>query len=107
MPFTVSCPACDSRFLLGDDLFRRKVSGKVVTVKCRNCNAEISVDATEPATLPSHEPPARRARPAPPRPKHKEDDAVTATPVPATATPTPAAATVTPLPANALLSIWD
>jgi hypothetical protein len=90
MPFTVSCAACNSRFLLGDDLFRRKVSGKVVTVKCRNCEAEISVDATEPATLPSQEPPPRRARPAPPRPKHKEGEA-----------------TVTPLPAPALLSIWD
>jgi hypothetical protein len=89
MPFTVSCAACNSRFLLGDDLFRRKVSGKVVTVKCRTCEAEISVDATEPATLPSQEPP-RRARPAPPRPKHKEGEA-----------------TVTPLPAPALLSIWD
>jgi hypothetical protein len=90
MPFTVSCAACNSRFLLGDDLFRRKVSGKVVTVKCRNCEAEISVDATEPATLPSQEPPPRRAHPAPPRPKHKEGDA-----------------TSTPLPAPALLSIWD
>ena len=89
MPFTVSCAACNSRFLLGDDLFRRKVSGKVVTVKCRHCNAEISVDATEPVTLPSQEAP-RRARPAPPRPKRKEGDA-----------------TVTPLPADALLSIWD
>jgi hypothetical protein len=90
MPFTVSCAACNSRFLLGDDLFRRKVSGKVVTVRCRNCNAEISVDATEPATLPSQEPPPRRARPAPPRPKQNEGDAA-----------------ATPLPASALLSIWD
>jgi hypothetical protein len=69
MPFTVSCTACATRFLLGDDLFRRKVSGNVVTVKCRNCNAEISVDAREVDTMPSQEPP-RRA-PAPPRPKEK------------------------------------
>ncbi|HEY1534333.1 MAG TPA: hypothetical protein VGF76_09950, partial [Polyangiaceae bacterium] len=69
MPFTVSCTACSTRFLLGDDLFRRKVSGNVVTVKCRNCNAEISVDAREVDTMPSHEPP-RRA-PMPPRPKEK------------------------------------
>jgi hypothetical protein len=114
MPFTVSCAACDSRFLLGDDLFRRKVSGKVVTVKCRNCNAEISVDATEPATLPSHEPP-KRARPAPPRPKHREGETATGTPLPiatatATGTPLPAggiSGTSTPLPAGASFSIWD
>jgi hypothetical protein len=115
MPFTVSCAACDSRFLLGDDLFRRKVSGKVVTVRCRKCNAEISVDATEPATLPSQEEPPRRPRPSPPRPKQS----ATGTPLPATGTPLPAAgtplplprqapsATVTPLPTDALLSIWD
>jgi len=136
MAFTVSCAACNSRFLLGDDLFRRKVSGKVVTVKCRTCNAEISVDATEPPTLPSHEAPAPpRAHPAPPRPKHKEGGATgtplphgtatgtplpkptaTGTPLPrptATGTPLPKPpiprgnATATPVPAGALLSIWD
>ncbi len=69
MPFTVSCTACATRFLLGDDLFRRKVSGNVVTVKCRNCNAEISVDAREVDTMPNHEPPRRV--PPPPRPKDK------------------------------------
>src|SRR5882724_12053216 len=69
MPFTVSCTACSTRFLLGDDLFRRKVSGNIVTVKCRNCNAEISVDAREVETMPSHAPPRRV--PAPPRRKEK------------------------------------
>src|SRR5205807_483771 len=111
----------------GDDLFRRKVSGKVVTVRCRSCNAEISVDATEPPTLPSQESPARRARPAPPR-KYRDGDSATGTPFPgtpqsatgtplpvrapppATGTPLPGHATsaaVTPLPTGALLSIWD
>ncbi|HEX3777497.1 MAG TPA: hypothetical protein VHV51_23665 [Polyangiaceae bacterium] len=94
MPFTVSCAACNTRFLLGDDLFRRKVSGKVVTVKCKHCNAEISVDATEPATLPSNEAPvAPRARPVPPRPKHREGESATGTPLPfgPTGTPLPGA----------------
>src|SRR5450631_1541980 len=77
MPFTVSCTACGTRFLLGDDLFRRKVSGNVVAVKCRNCNAEISVDARDADTLPSQEPPRRV--PGPPRaPRPKETAAVTA-----------------------------
>ncbi|HEY4103216.1 MAG TPA: hypothetical protein VGM44_04965 [Polyangiaceae bacterium] len=115
MPFTVSCAACNTRFLLGDDLFRRKVSGKVVTVKCKHCNAEISVDATEPATLPSNEAPvAPRARPVPPRPKHREGESATGTPLPGgpTGTPLPAAignqtliagsATGTPLPKRPL-----
>ena len=76
MPFTVSCTACGTRFLLGDDLFRRKVSGNVVAVKCRNCNAEISVDARDADTLPSQDQPRRV--PAPPRrtaPRPKEDTA--------------------------------
>ncbi len=69
MPFTVSCPACSARFTLGDDLFRRKVAGNIVTVKCRHCSAEIAVDATEPSTMPSHDVPAPRRAPSPPRPK--------------------------------------
>ena len=59
MSFTVSCPACRSRFSLGSDLFRRRVAGNRVKVLCRNCSAEITVDATEPATLPSNEVPTR------------------------------------------------
>ena len=136
MPFTVTCSACNSRFLLGDDLFRRKVSGKVVTVKCRTCNAEISVDASEPATLPSNEAPLApmRAHPAPPRPHGATGTplpgaSATGTPLPklgatgtplpkppkptATGTPLPkpplprGSATQTPVPTDALLSIWD
>ncbi len=93
MPFTVSCPACDSRFLLGDDLFRRKVSGNIVTVKCRHCEAEISVDARDVDTMPSHQSP-RRA-PAPPRPKEKMG-----------LVPPPRGATSTPLASDGG-SIWD
>jgi hypothetical protein len=71
MPFTVSCTTCKARFLLGDDLFRRKVSGNIVTVKCRNCDAEISVDARDADTMPSHEQPRRAPLPPRPRPKEK------------------------------------
>jgi hypothetical protein len=46
--------------MLGDDLFKRRVQGKVVTIKCRHCDAEISVDGSSPY----NEAPAR---PAPPR----------------------------------------
>jgi len=135
MPFTVTCPACDSRFSLGDDLFRRKVAGNVVTVRCRHCSAEIAVDATSPVTLPSNEAP-RRA-PSPPRPKGASVTQMglglpppvaglgaTTSPLPlprsAISSPLPlprnASATATPLgfgrppkpvPASEALSIWD
>ncbi|HET7543881.1 MAG TPA: hypothetical protein VFK05_28615 [Polyangiaceae bacterium] len=65
MPITVSCPACGSRFSLSDDLYRRRVAGSLVKVKCRHCSAEIAVDATEHATMQSQgathkDPPPRR-----------------------------------------------
>jgi len=111
MPITVSCPACRSRFSLSDDLYRRRVAGSLVKVKCRNCNAEIAVDATatEPVTMPSHEAP--RKHPSPPRPKMAtvmglgpmqptQPALATSSPLPlnATRTPLPLNPTVTPLP---------
>ena len=47
MAFAVICKSCQARFLLNDDLLRRKVAGKVVTVRCRQCHATIEVDASE------------------------------------------------------------
>src|SRR6478609_1616065 len=108
MPIKVSCPACGSRFSLSDDLYRRRVVGSLVKVKCRHCSAEIAVDATEPSTMPSNEAP--RKHPIPPRPKAVTQIGL-GTPPPPTALatesplpldlPTPALplnATVTPLP---------
>jgi hypothetical protein len=118
MPFTVSCPACSARFSLGDDLYRRKVAGNLVTVKCRHCSAEIAVDATEPATMPSQEAP-RRA-PSPPRPKGSSVTrmglgmpappaglSATATPLGLSATATPRGLGSAPKPASIEVSIWD
>ncbi|MEI9949651.1 MAG: hypothetical protein WDO74_11895 [Pseudomonadota bacterium] len=111
MPITVSCTACNSRFSLSDDLYRRRVAGSLVKVKCRNCNAEIAVDATEPVTMPSHEAP--RKHPIPPRPKAVTQLGLGAPPPPAelatssplplnpTHSPLPLNATITPLPTNA------
>ncbi len=98
MPFTVSCTACDSRFLLGDDLFRRKVSGNIVTVKCRNCDAEISLDARDIDTMPSHESPRK---PQPPRPKAKT------APMPAPEAAPVLLTQVKPVSAAEASSIWD
>jgi predicted Zn finger-like uncharacterized protein len=47
MSFAVVCKSCQARFLLNDDLLRRKVAGKVVTVRCRQCHATIEVDASD------------------------------------------------------------
>ena len=46
MPHAVSCGECGARFALPDDLFERKVRGRTVTVKCKQCNAGITVDGT-------------------------------------------------------------
>ena len=114
MPITVTCPACDSRFSLSDDLYRRRVAGSLVKVKCRYCKAEIAVDATDPVTMPSHEAP--RKHPLPPRPKAITQlglgtppapaSLATASPLPldAASSPLPLNATVTPLPLNAFAS---
>ncbi|HEY0466646.1 MAG TPA: hypothetical protein VGC79_20705 [Polyangiaceae bacterium] len=110
MPITVSCPACGSRFSLSDDLYRRRVVGSLVKVKCRTCSAEIAVDATDPAMTTSQEAP--RKHPSPPRPKAITQMGL-GTPPPAAALatesplpfelpqpPLPLNATVTPLPVN-------
>ena len=81
MAFAVVCKSCQARFLLNDDLLRRKVAGRVVTVRCRQCHATIEVDASDvdPKTLPEVEKPepprpalrVAKPAPAPPRPTAK------------------------------------
>jgi len=81
MAFAVVCKSCQARFLLNDDLLRRKVAGRVVTVRCRQCHATIEVDASDvdPKAVPEVEKPsppkpapkALKPAPAPPRPPAK------------------------------------
>jgi predicted Zn finger-like uncharacterized protein len=83
MAFAVVCKSCQARFLLNDDLLRRKVAGKVVTVRCRQCHATIEVDASDvdpkglreneamvqaPPAPPPPKPMTYKAAPSPPRP---------------------------------------
>jgi predicted Zn finger-like uncharacterized protein len=72
MAFAVVCKSCQSRFLLNDDLLRRKVAGKVVTVRCRQCHATIEIDASHLDAPPLPTQPAEPApvtpAPAAPRP---------------------------------------
>jgi predicted Zn finger-like uncharacterized protein len=84
MAFAVVCKSCQARFLLNDDLLRRKVAGRVVTVRCRQCHATIEVDASDvdPKAVREVEEPA----PAPPKPAPKGLKPTPAPPRPAKAT---------------------
>lgn len=57
MSFTVVCSACGARFALSDDLYERKFKDRLVTVRCKHCSANISVDGIELASGPQHDPP--------------------------------------------------
>lgn len=68
MAFAVICKSCQARFLLNDDLLKRRVAGKVITVRCRQCHAPIEVDASniDPKALTEKAaPPAPEKEPAP------------------------------------------
>src|SRR3954471_848077 len=73
MAFAVVCKSCQARFLLNDDLLRRKVAGRVVTVRCRQCHATIEVDASAvvPQSAPENAAPVRPPPPAPEQPAPK------------------------------------
>ena len=81
MAFAVVCKSCQARFLLNDDLLRRKVAGRVVTVRCRQCHATIEVDGSDvdPQAMPEAPKPvppqpapkAAKPAPTPPRPTAK------------------------------------
>ncbi len=47
MPFPITCAACHKTFSIADDVFERKVKGRVVTIKCKQCQSGIRVDSTK------------------------------------------------------------
>lgn len=47
MPFPITCTACRKTFSIADDVYERKVQGRVVTIKCKQCQAGIRVDGTQ------------------------------------------------------------
>ncbi|MEO7037533.1 MAG: GYF domain-containing protein [Polyangiaceae bacterium] len=47
MPFPITCAACQKAFSIADDVYERKVKGRVVTIKCKQCQAGIRVDGTK------------------------------------------------------------
>jgi hypothetical protein len=44
MPFRVTCTTCGTRFALSDDLYERKIRNRIVTIRCKSCSSDISVD---------------------------------------------------------------
>jgi hypothetical protein len=51
MSFPITCPACGKAFQLATEIYERKVAGKVVSIKCKQCQSGIRVDATVPGEL--------------------------------------------------------
>ncbi len=51
MAFQITCPACGKAFQLATEIYEKKVSGKVVSIKCKQCQRGIRVDATVPGQL--------------------------------------------------------
>jgi hypothetical protein len=49
MPYSVRCKACSSSFAIPDDIWDKRVRGRVATLKCRSCKAEIQVDGNKPS----------------------------------------------------------
>ena len=47
MPFPITCTACQKTFSIADDVYERKVKGRVVTIKCKQCQTGIRVDGTK------------------------------------------------------------
>jgi predicted Zn finger-like uncharacterized protein len=76
MPFAVSCRSCGARFSVADDLYQKRFAGRIVTVRCKHCQATIRLDASEPPAKPPKPKPDRRPKwvpkpaPPPPRPPH-------------------------------------
>jgi hypothetical protein len=68
MPFPVSCPACGKSFSIADDAYEQKIKGRVVSVKCKQCQGLIRVDGTKPP-----EASARTSTPAEPAPSFLVD----------------------------------
>jgi hypothetical protein len=47
MSFPITCTACNKTFTISDEIFEKKVAGRVVTIKCKACGQGIRVDGTK------------------------------------------------------------
>src|SRR3954468_20444128 len=96
MPFPITCTACGKTFSIADDVYERKVKGRVVTIKCKQCQAGIRVDGTSDSPLAaisdSVRPPPVAAASAPPQ-------AIVEAPPPIAASAPAVSAPIAPAPA--------
>lgn len=67
MPYSVRCKACSTTFAIPDEIWEKRVKGRIATLKCRSCKAEIEVDGKKPSVsqFPST-PPSAPTNPIPP-----------------------------------------
>ena len=67
MSFPITCTACHKTFTISDEIYEKKVAGRVVTIKCKSCAQGIRVDGTKggAAAAPSPAAPSA-AEPEPP-----------------------------------------
>ena len=61
MSFPITCTACHKTFTISDEIYEKKVAGRVVTIKCKSCSQGIRVDGTKGASLPPPAPAAATA----------------------------------------------
>ena len=57
MAVTVSCEACGRLFAIPDDLYEKRVRGRVAGIACRGCGNRIRVDGTVPPPATASAPP--------------------------------------------------
>jgi hypothetical protein len=88
MPFPISCRACGATFNIPDDIYQRRVAGRVVNIRCKQCKADILVDGTvrergranaaSHAELDASPRPAAKTPPTPPAQHNAEPSAAAA-----------------------------
>jgi hypothetical protein len=67
MSFPITCTACHKTFTISDEIYEKKVAGRVVTIKCKSCAQGIRVDGTKGGAVAAPGPAAPRAAvPEPP-----------------------------------------
>ena len=47
MAFPISCASCGASFNIPDEIYQRRVAGRLVTIKCKHCRAPIQVDGRQ------------------------------------------------------------
>ena len=66
MSFPITCTACQKTFTISDEIYEKKVAGRVVTIKCKSCAQGIRVDGTKGGTAAAPSPAATTPEPEPP-----------------------------------------